>query len=377
MIYLDNAATTMKKPEAVYEAMFSAIKNCASVGRGGYDASVNAAEIVYTARERAAELFGAENAEQVVFTNNATHSLNIAIKGIGGEGNCVISGYEHNSVIRPIKAIEGLECKIARGRLFEPESIVRSFERLIDKNTSFVVCTHMSNVFGYILPIERIDELCAKRGVPLIIDASQSAGSVDIKLSKLKATVCICAPGHKGLYGPQGTGVLICRNGEKLKTFMEGGTGSLSNEFSQPDFMPDRLECGTHNVPGIAGLSEGIKYILARGPRKILGHEHRLVYFLVHSLRSINGIRVFANNDLSFQGGVVSFVSDNLSPENISKAMNEEKIALRSGLHCAPLAHETVGTREGTVRVSVSDFTEKEEVFEFVNVLKNVLKKRI
>ncbi len=374
MIYLDNAATTFKKPDAVSEAIQLALKNCSSVGRGGYASAMNAAEIVYTARERAAELFGAENAEQVVFTNNATHSLNIAIKGIAPRGNCVISGYEHNSVVRPITAIPELEYRVARGTLFEPESIIKNFERAIDKNTSLVVCTQMSNVFGYILPIERIDELCAKKGIPLIIDASQSAGCIDIKLKKLKATVCICAPGHKGLYGPQGTGVLICKSGEKLKPLIEGGTGSVSNSFSQPDFMPDRLECGTHNVPGIAGLSEGIKYILEKGTREIFRHERKLIYLLNRELKKTDGIRVFARNDLFLQGGVVSFVSNSLSPEKIAKMLSEKDIAVRSGLHCSPLAHETVGTSSGTVRISVSFFTDEREIFEFVDVLKGILK---
>ena len=376
MIYLDNAATTFKKPQSVLRAVLNAYKENTSVGRGGYESAMNAAETVYGAREKAAELFGASSPEQVVFTSNATHALNLAIKGIVREGNCVISGYEHNSVVRPIKACNGLECRIARGKLFCPEIIARSFERLIDKNTVFAVCTHMSNVFGYILPIERIDEICYKKGIPLIIDASQSAGSVPIKLSSLRSCVCICMPGHKGLYGPQGTGLLICRDGEKLNTIIEGGTGSVSKDITQPAFMPDRLECGTHNVPGIAGLMAGMSYIKERRESAIMCHERSLVREIARGLRRFDGIKVFSSSDALLQGGVLSFVSDKMSAEEIGNALSDKEIAVRSGFHCSPLAHESVGTVNGTVRVSVSDFTEKNEIDLFLKTLSVILFER-
>ena len=375
MIYLDNAATTLKKPNSVLEAMTDALENCASVGRGGYEGAMNAAEIVFEAREAACEMFGANGPEQVVFTSNATHALNLAIKGLAKAGNCVISGYEHNSVVRPIMAISGLECRVARGRLFYPDSIVKSFERLIDKNTSFAVCTHMSNVFGYILPIKRIDEICYKKGIPLIIDASQSAGSIRIKLNELKACQCICMPGHKGLYGPQGTGILICRNGENLKTVIEGGTGSVSKELTQPDFMPDRLESGTHNVPGIAGLKAGISYIKERGESKILRRERNLIAELAREIRKFDGVSLFSSYDAMLQGGVLSLVSDVLSAEKIGNELSLAKIAVRSGFHCSPLAHETAHTEGGTVRVSVSDFTVENDIEELIKELKKILSK--
>ncbi len=373
MIYLDNAATTMKKPESVINSMINAYNTCTSVGRGGYESAMNAADTVFNAREVACELFGASGPEQVVFTSNATHALNLAIKGLARCGNCVISGYEHNSVVRPVMSLPDVECRIAEGKLFYPESIIKSFEKLIDKNTSFVVCTHVSNVFGYILPIKRIDELCFKRGVPLIIDASQSAGSIRIKLNELKACQCICMPGHKGLYGPQGTGLLVCKYGEKLNTVIEGGTGSVSKELAQPDFMPDRLECGTHNVPGIAGLTAGISYVKERGEGKILRYERGLITELSQNLKRIDGVSVFASYDSMLQGGVVSFVSDRKSPDRIANELSVAKIAVRSGFHCSPLAHEIAGTRDGTVRVSVSDFTAKNEISELINQLRKIL----
>ncbi len=369
MIYLDNAATTFRKPPSVLEAMVNAYQNCTSVGRGSYESAMNAAEIVFAAREKAQMLFGAKSPEQVVFTNNATHALNIAIKGVAKRGNCVITGYEHNSVVRPIKSTDMLECRIAKGRLFCPEDLLKNFERLIDRDTAFAVCTHMSNVFGYVLPIERIDEICAKKGVPLIIDASQSAGCIPIKLSRLRACVCICMPGHKGLYGPQGTGLLICREGEKLSTIFEGGTGSVSKELTQPAFMPDRLECGTHNVPGIAGLLAGMQYVSERREISIMRHERNLIDEISKNLKKIDGVKVFSANNIFLQGGVLSFVSDRKNPEEIASALGERKIAVRSGFHCSPLAHESAGTTVGTVRVSVSDFTDENEVNLFLKTL--------
>lgn len=369
MIYLDNAATTLKKPDGVKEAVLYAMENFASVGRSGNHSAMLAAETVFSARERIGELFGVSNAAQVVFTSNATHALNIAIKGIASPGECVISGYEHNSVLRPIVSNKELIVKVVNAGLFYPEEIVHGFSRSINKNTKLVVCTHMSNVFGYILPIREIDDICYKKGVPLIIDASQSAGSVPISLARLKATRCICMPGHKGLYGPQGTGILLCKDGSEIKPLIEGGTGSVSNERKQPQFMPDRLESGTHNVPGIAGLSEGVKYILERKIENIARYERRLISEIADQLKKMRGITVFATRDTFLQGGVLSFTVEGVSSEEIAEKLNSKEIAVRSGLHCSPLAHECVGTTSGTVRVSVSDFTTEKEVEIFIKTV--------
>ncbi len=378
MIYLDNAATTLQKPPAVREAMLKAFDTCANAGRGGYEGALTAEEYVYTARERAANLFGVQNPEEIVFTHNATHALNIAIKGLASRGNCVISGYEHNSVLRPVFSLKnfGVNYTVARGRLFDREDMIQKFKKAIKRNTKFAVCTHMSNVFGYILPIQEIDELCYKKGIPLIIDASQSAGSISIKMSELRATVCICAPGHKGLYGPQGTGILACRNGEKLKTFIEGGTGSVSAEIRQPEFMPDRFESGTQNIPGIAGLSEGVLYVLEKGTEKILNYERKLIRYIANELIKIPPIKVYAAKDSLLQGGVLSFTADNTSVEEIAFLLSDLDIAVRSGIHCSPLAHETVGTTGGTVRVSVSDFTTEKNVELFVDTIRRIIQKK-
>lgn len=375
MIYLDNAATTFQKPPKVKEAMMSAFDTCANAGRGGYKNAMTAAEYIFNARERAAELFGAEAAEQIVFTHNATHALNMAIKGIAQRGNCVISGYEHNSVVRPLESLKnaGITYTAAKGRLFDHDDILKKFALGIKRQTRFAVCTHMSNVFGYILPIKEIDDLCRRKGIPLIIDASQSAGCLPIKLSELRAAVCICAPGHKGLYGPQGTGILVCRDGPKIKTIIEGGTGSVSSEAVQPEFMPDRFESGTHNIPGIAGLSEGIAYVLEIGTKSIFDHEKRLIRYIIEELIRIPDITVYASKDADRQGGVLSFTVNNMSAEDVAFQLSEADIAVRSGLQCSPLAHKTVGTRSGTVRVSVSHFTTENDAAAFVDKIKQML----
>ncbi|MBE6911661.1 MAG: aminotransferase class V-fold PLP-dependent enzyme [Ruminococcaceae bacterium] len=379
MIYLDNAATTLIKPPEVKKAMTEALDICGNAGRGGHEGAQKAAEIIFEARVKAADVFGTESAEQVVFTQNATHALNIAIKGIAVPGECVISGYEHNSVVRPLATLseKGVKISVAKSRLFDSDGMVRDFRRKISKDTKFCVCTHVSNVFGYILPIKEIDEICFNKGIPLIIDASQSAGVLPVKLNNLRAVECICAPGHKGLYGPQGTGILICRNGEKLKTLIEGGTGSNSEDMRQPEFLPDRLEAGTQNLPGIAGLSAGLEYIRRRGEDKILVHERKLVDFIVSELVKIPQVKVFCSREKNLQTGVVSFVVKGLGSEKTAEFLAEEGIAVRSGKHCAPLAHGTVGTSGGTVRVSVCDFTKENDVFMLVFSLKKIIREKL
>jgi len=374
MIYLDNAATTFVKPSGVRAAVIKAFDSCANAGRGGYDGAMTASEYMYTARTKAAELFGVKNPEQVVFTQNATHSLNIAIKGSISSGNVAISGYEHNSVVRPIVSMEkkGVTYSVARGRLFDSEDMLRKFSNAITVGTKLAVCTHISNVFGYILPIKEIDNLCFKKGIPLIIDASQSAGSIDIKLSELRATIFICAPGHKGLYGPQGTGLLICRDGKNTETLIEGGTGSASAELEQPGFMPDRFESGTQNIPGIAGLSEGIEYVKTRGCENIFKHEKCLIGYTIRELAKMSWIQVYSARDGKVQGGVLSFNVKNMSAEAVAQKLSEKKIAVRSGLHCSPFAHKTVGTERGTVRVSVSDFTTESDIMHFLDIMRRI-----
>ncbi len=372
MIYLDNAATTLPKPSSVTDAVMRAHEFCGNAGRGWHDAAKFSSDVLFSCREAAGELFGQPNSEQIVFTQNTTHALNIAIFGLMHRGgHCLISGYEHNSVIRPLNALQehGLTYTPIQTPLFEQEAFLKAFRESISADTKYAVCTHASNVFGYILPIREIDEICYENGIELIIDAAQSAGALPLKLCDLKATVCICAPGHKGLYGPQGTGLLICRNGENLRPLLFGGTGSASKSRLQPEFMPDRHESGTQNIHGIAGLKAGVEYVLEKGEQSILKRERDLICSAAEEIEKIEGFRVFFGEA---QVGVLGFVNNCLSPETIAEYLGEHGIAVRSGFHCSALAHETVGTALGCVRISVSDFNTFDEIEMLVNTLKKI-----
>ncbi len=373
MIYLDNAATTFRKPASVRRGMQRAMRSMSSPGRGGYPQAMLAAETAYECRDAAARLFNVAELETVTFTMNATHGLNIAVKSLAGPGSqVVISGYEHNSVLRPLKAM-GARIKVASSELFEPEMAVHAFDSAITDKTELVVCNHMSNVFGYILPAERIAAMCAQRGIPFILDASQSAGALDIDAAALRAAF-IAMPGHKGLYGPQGTGILIC--GVMPKPLMEGGTGSNSISPEMPSFLPDRLEAGTNNMPGVTGLLTGINYVLRRKPGNILKKEKELISEAGAGLESIPGVKAYFSKHAFSQGGVVSFNLRGMGCEEAAEALAERGIAVRSGLHCSPLAHSTAGTLEtGTVRASVSDFNTKRDIALFLNAVEDIAAK--
>ena len=353
MIYLDNSATSLKKPKTVASAVAFAIQNYASVGRGGYLPSMKAARAVDDCRVLAADLFDCEP-EQVVFTSNATHALNIAIKSIVPHGGRVaISGFEHNAVWRPLRALEADICICGR-RLFDRENTLAEFEAAINGELDAVVCTHVSNVFGYCLPIEKIAELCRRHGVPLIIDASQSAGTMSVSLRELGAAF-IAMPGHKGLYGPQGTGVLLC--GQPPNPLMEGGTGSMSLSPEMPDFLPDRAEAGTLNVCGICGLAAGMRFVKEKTPAFILAHEIAICRRIQAQLVTCENIHIFRSPN-SDQTGVFSLLIDDIDCETAAGWLAEHGCCVRSGLHCAPLAHESAGTLEsGTMRLSPSAFS--------------------
>ena len=372
MIYLDSAATTFQKPPAVAAAMERALASMSSPGRGGYREAMEAAETAFTCRSELAELFGVGNPERVIFTLNATHALNLAVKSlVPPGGRAVISGYEHNAVTRPLAAL-GASVDVAAAPLFQPEAVAEAFTRLVTPDTDAVICNHVSNVFGFIQPVEAVAALCRERGVPLIIDASQSAGVLPLHLTALGAAF-IAMPGHKGLYGPQGTGVLLCGEGVSVRPLLEGGTGSLSIQQEMPDFLPDRLEAGTHNMPGIAGLLEGVRYVRRRGTQDICRRERQLALVLAEGLRELDGVRVFAAPGLRNQAGVVSLVPEDRDVEEIGQALAERGVAVRSGIHCAPLAHRTAGTLDtGTVRISFSDFNTPEEVFRCLKALRTV-----
>lgn len=375
MIYFDSAATSFQKPASVAAAMWEALASMSSPGRGGYPAAARAAETAFQCRTELAEMFGLENPEQVVFTLNATHALNIAIKSlVPPGGTAVVSGYEHNAVTRPLEAL-GAKISVAAAPLFEPEAVTEAFGRLITPDTHAVICNHVSNVFGFVQPVEEIAKLCRSRGVPFIIDASQSAGILPLNMKDLGAAF-VAMPGHKGLYGPQGTGVLLCGEEVFTRPLLEGGTGSQSIRQQMPDFLPDRLEAGTLNMPGIAGLLAGIRYIRRGGMNKILDHEKCLTKLTVQGLEDFPELRVYASPGLRSQIGVLSVTARGLDAETVGSALAERGIAVRAGIQCAPYAHRTAGTLDtGTVRISFSDFNQPEEVLRLIRAFHGVLER--
>ena len=372
MIYLDSAATSLYKPETVQCAVMEAITTMASPGRGVHEPAMRAADCCYACRERLAELFHVPNPENVVFTFNATHALNIAIRSLVRRGTRVlISGFEHNSVTRPLHAL-GASIRVAASPLFSPERFLLRAENLMPW-AEVVVCTHVSNAFGYILPVEHLARICARHGVPLIVDASQSAGVLDIDFSAWGASF-VAMPGHKGLLGPQGTGVLLCKN--DALPLLYGGSGSTSREQKMPDFLPDRLEAGTHNVAGIAGLNAGAEYILATGCAAIRAREYLLMERFAGQLAEMDGVRMFYAGNEAVQSGVLSVLPQKISCEAFAETLGAANVAVRSGLHCAPLAHRSVGTLEsGTVRFSFSPFNTEAQIDRAAEICKNILEK--
>ncbi|NLU23527.1 MAG: aminotransferase class V-fold PLP-dependent enzyme [Clostridiales bacterium] len=373
MIYFDSCATTLEKPESVREAMVQALHTMSSPGRGSYPASRKAEEAAYQCRQEAAELFHAGSPENVVFTMNATHGLNIAIKTLIRPGmHVVISGYEHNAVTRPLHTISDLTVTIVDAPLFEPEQMAAGFEKALAGGAQVAICNHVSNVFGCVQPIEQIAALCRQYHVPLIVDASQSAGILPVDLLGWDAAF-VAMPGHKGLYGPQGTGLLLCNH--DTDTLLEGGTGSASRLQDMPDFLPDRLEAGTHNMPGIAGLLAGIRFVRGLGLSPIAAHETELARYAASLLRQEEGITVYARPGFDHQTGVVSFTVKDRDTEEIGELLATRSIAVRAGLQCAPLAHKTVGTLEtGTVRLSTSVFSQKRQVDTFLKEMRDIIR---
>ena len=375
MIYLDCAATSLQKPGNVAASSCRAIKNLASPGRGCHAPAMDAADCVLDCRMSLCSFFGVDDPDRVVFTFNATHALNIAINSLVSAGDkVVVSGYEHNAVMRPLYAL-GADVCIARSPLFDQNAALEAFRDDLD-GAKCAVCTHVSNVFGFILPIERIAKLCRERGVPLIVDASQSAGVIPIDFSSLGAAFD-AMPGHKGLLGPQGTGVLLCGD-LPVRPVLQGGTGSNSLLKTMPDYLPDRLEAGTMNVAGIAGLAEGIKYLVSKPEGYVLEHERALRSCFERQISSVRGIKVFSAEDGSAQSGVLSIVSENPGCDTLAELLGGEGVCVRAGLHCAPCAHDTVGTTDtGTVRFSFSPFNTCGDITDSANIFKKIMSRPV
>ena len=370
MIYLDAAATSLQKPRAVAAASAWAIQNLTTPGRGGHKAAMRAADTAFACREELAGLFHMDNPEKVVFTMNATHALNVAIKSAVRPGDrVVISGYEHNAVTRPLHSLWA-EVVVADSPLFDDRAAVEAFKRALP-GADVCVCNHVSNVFGFVLPLREIAALCAASGVTLIVDASQSAGALDIDFPALGAEF-MAMPGHKGLFGPQGTGVLLCR--DTAFPLIQGGTGSFSASPEMPEDLPDRLEAGTHNIAGIAGLLRGVKFVRETGAARILRHERELCQLLAARLSKLPGAEVFCADDPILQTGVLSVRFPSVSCDALAEKLGERNVAVRAGLHCAPAAHQSAGTFDtGTLRFSVSPFNYAAEVVKVVAILKDLI----
>lgn len=376
MIYLDNAATTFPKPESVYKAMDDCMRNtCANPGRSGHKMAMESARIVEDTRDKIAKLFNIENPLDVVYTFNATDSLNLAIKGYLKSGDHVITTtMEHNSVLRPIMELEkiGVEHTFVEADdlgFINPEDI----EKSIKENTKMICVIHASNVVGTIIDIESIGRIAKKNNITFLVDASQSAGIYDIDVDKMNIDM-MAMPGHKGLLGPQGTGILYVNPKIRLNSLREGGTGSRSEEIIQPNLYPDKYESGTHNTPGIAGLGAGIDFILEVGTDKIRKHEEMLTQMLIDGFKEIENVKIYGPLSAKERASVVSINIGDIDSGEITFRLNHEyDIATRSGIHCAPLAHKTLGTLEqGAIRFSIGFFNTDEDIKIAIEAVKNI-----
>ena len=373
MIYLDNAATTFIKPRAVEEAICRAMRTAAGYARGGYMAASHAGEIVYQCREQAAELFGVSDPARVIFTMNATHALNLAIHAMTTpESQVVVSGYEHNAVMRPLY-LRNITPVIADAPLWDEAAMIERVRQAIEKGADLFILNHVSNVFGYIAPVDAIADLLTERHIPLILDASQSAGLAPIDVTRWSCLAAVCMPGHKALYGPQGTGILLALD-DRIAShpLLAGGTGSMSEDMSQPDFLPDALESGTLNVPGIAGLSAGLSFVRTVGVSHLLQQERKLIQEFVRALEPEERIECFSHPT---QVGVLSLRVKGVPCERIAEELSRRQIAVRAGLHCAPLAHRTAHTEDtGTVRFSLSVYSTMYQMEQTSEILKETVK---
>lgn len=367
MIYLDYAATSGKKPEAVYEASDRVMREVSgNPGRSGHKISLEAGAIVAEARLLCSRLFHAPASETIAFGVNTTEALNLGILGMVEKGDHVItSSLEHNSVARPLEHLkdEGVEVTKIRADLengVDPDAV----EAAIKDNTKLVVMTHISNVTGTVNDIAAIGDVCRRHGVTFLVDAAQSAGVRPIDVQAMKIDM-LAFPGHKCLYGPQGTGGLYISPEVDLRPLLTGGTGTQSELLHQPVSRPERYESGTLNVPGLAGLARGVDFILKTGVDAIEEKEYELTARLISGIRQYDNITIWGPQTAKNRAAVLSITIDGYEPQDISIYLDQIfDIAVRSGLHCAPNAHETLGTLDkgGTVRISPGYFTTEEEI---------------
>ncbi len=380
MIYLDNAATTYPKPRAVQTAVLSSLQRGANPGRSGHRLSLAAAEEVYRCRAAAADFFHCDCPECVAFTLNCTYAINMVLKGLVKKGDHVVcTNLEHNAVMRPLHALaeQGGSYTAVPVCEGDNDATVDAFRKSFQKNTVLVICTQASNVTGVRVPVERIAALCKEYGILIAVDCAQSAGVLPITMDETGIDF-LCAPGHKGLYGPMGTGLLVTRKGDKLRTILEGGTGTSSADFLHPAEMPERFEPGTQNLSGIAGLRAGIRFLQEKNPGRVFFHEMRLMQRLYDRLAGLEGIELYTRRPtMTHHVPVLSFNVKGADSETVGRMLSSQGIAVRAGLHCAPAAHTAIGTLErGTVRVSPSAFTTREEMDRLTAAIAGFTQKR-
>ena len=375
MIYLDNAATTRVKPKVVVEAVSEALTTLGNAERGTHSASLGASRTVFSTRMKLAKFFNAEGPSNIVFTMNATESLNIAIKGILEKGDAVITTcLEHNSVLRPLYQLrdEGVELSfVSADKLGRPN--YEEFENLIKPNTKAIISTAGSNLTGNLVDIKRVGEIAKKHGLIFVVDASQTAGVFPIDVKVLNIDI-LCFTGHKGLLGPQGTGGMYVREGVEVKPYLSGGTGVQTYNEHQPAEMPTRLEAGTLNGHGLAGLDAAIDYINEFGMQTIHDKEMSLMWRFYNGVKDIEGVKIYGDFDVKDRCPIVSInLSDYESGAVSDELANRFEIATRPGGHCAPLMHKALGTvDQGAVRFSFSHFNTEEEVDTAINAVRTL-----
>lgn len=374
-IYFDNAATTIMKPPSVAEAVYHAIQTMGNGGRGTHLPSLHTGRIVYETREALATLFSAKSPKQIVFTSNATESLNLAIKGLLHSGDHVITTeLEHNSVLRPLYEMEkkGVELTIIESDMAGNINY-QHIEDNIKSNTKMIICTHCSNVTGNLIDIEKIGQICKKYNLIFVVDAAQTAGVFPIDVEKQNIDV-LCFTGHKGLLGPQGIGGLYVKEGTPISPLKTGGSGFSTFSKKHPTIMPEYLEAGTLNGHGIAGLQAGVSYILGYGVEKIREKEKRLTEYFLQGIKDIPRIKIYGDFSSKERGAILSLnIGEYDSNEVCDELAQSFHICTRGGGHCAPLLHSRLGTKEqGVVRFSFSHFNTEEEINKAIEAIKTL-----
>lgn len=374
MIYLDNAATSFPKPEAVYSRVDDILRRISgSPGRASHRMAIEAGRVVFNAREAISRLLGIPDSSRIAFTKNATEAVNIALKGILRPGDHVVTtSFEHNSVVKTIGRLEKRGVSVTkvrpdRGGFLKPADILAA----IRKETRLVTVVHASNVFGTIEPVEEIGRGCRERGVYFMVDSAQTIGAVPMDIGNMEVDI-VAATGHKALFGPQGTGFIYVREGIELEPLIDGGTGDLETMLE----MPDRLESGTMNMPGIGGLGAGAEFLLKEGVDKVRERETAHVGEIISGLGAIDGVRIIGPMDARKRASLVAFNVEGLPPAEVGGRLDDGfSILVRSGVQCAPDAHREAGTHpDGAVRVSPGYFTEPEDIEAFLRAVRTIAK---